>query len=909
MESNPPINISPVREAGVARRQLRRRWTTWLGTAFLSLGVAATSGLAAPSAGATTGQPVANWTELEPATSPPALDGAASAYDPATRQLVLFGGEDNGTASGATWVWNGSTWSEAATTGPGALTGASMAYDDNDSTLYLFGGSGSAGDSNATWSWNGTAWSQVQSSTNPPALADASMAYDPASESLILFGGRHGSTLKGDSWVYSPSTGWVEGSTSGPSARADASMAFDPAIGEIVLYGGDGSQGDLSDTWALGNSAGEWTRLSPSASPPALSSASMAFDPSTAQLLLFGGESTASGELDQTWAFNGTTWTEQGPAESPPARIDATMAFDDATNQMVLFGGNANGASLSDTWTWGYPEGFVPAAWTQLDPAMSPSARFGASMAYDEATGQLVLFGGQGSGGSNLGDTWTWNGSTWTEQDPATSPPAQGSAPMAYDPDTGQLILFAFDGDTWEWDGSDWAQLLPATSPSARDESSMAFDPNLGELVLFSGFPLTDDTWAWNGSDWTQLSPSSSPPARYAASMTDDPMTNQTVLFGGVGASLFGDTWTWNGATWTEQEPATSPSARVGATLAYDPAVASDVLFGGLGSGTAFSDTWTWNGTNWTKQAPTTSPSGRDAVAMAYDEGTGQLVLFGGYDNGPLGDTWIYGSPDVAPSISSAAKTVFEAGQPGSFTVTATGTPAPTFSLSGAPSWLEINPTTGDLSGTPPVGTEGKISFTVLASNGVGSAVSQAFTLQVDAPPVITSAASVTFAVGDAGSFTFKATGYPTPTFTEAGALPGGVSFSKTGLLSGTPEAGTSGVYPLTVMAKNNVVPSAEQDFTLTVTAPPAITSKATYTFYTEETGTFVVVATGTPTPAITESGTLPKGVTFTDEGDGEGILTGVPAFNSAGTYPITFTASNANGSTTQQFVLTVALS
>ena len=56
------------------------------------------------------------------------------------------------------------------------------------------------------------------------------------------------------------------------------------------------------------------------------------------------------------------------------------------------------------------------ATWTQQHPATSPPGRFGASMAYDPATGDAVLFGGVGSSGSYLGDTWTWNGTTWTQE-------------------------------------------------------------------------------------------------------------------------------------------------------------------------------------------------------------------------------------------------------------------------------------------------------------------------------------------------------------------------------------------------------------------------------------------------------------------------------------------------------------
>ena len=54
------------------------------------------------------------------------------------------------------------------------------------------------------------------------------------------------------------------------------------------------------------------------------------------------------------------------------------------------------------------------ATWTRVAPAASPSGRFKAAMAYDQATKQLVLFGGGVSGGGVLGDTWTWTGANWT---------------------------------------------------------------------------------------------------------------------------------------------------------------------------------------------------------------------------------------------------------------------------------------------------------------------------------------------------------------------------------------------------------------------------------------------------------------------------------------------------------------
>ena len=135
--------------------------------------------------------------------------------------------------------------------------------------------------------------------------------------------------------------------------------------------------------------------------------------------------------------------------------------------------------------------------------------------------------------------------------------------------------------------------------------------------------------------------------------------------------------------------------------------------------------------------------------------------------------------------------------------------------------------------------------------------------------PAITSAAATTFTTGALGTFTVTTTGFPTPTVSESGALPGGVTFTDNGngtaTLSGTPAAGTGGTYSLTFTASNGVGSPATQNFTLTVTVnqAPAITSANSTTFTVGAAGSFTVTTTGFPTPTLSESGTLPSGVTF----------------------------------------------
>ncbi len=200
------------------------------------------------------------------------------------------------------------------------------------------------------------------------------------------------------------------------------------------------------------------------------------------------------------------------------------------------------------------------------------------------------------------------------------------------------------------------------------------------------------------------------------------------------------------------------------------------------------------------------------------------------------------------------------------------------------------------------VGAEGQ--FSVYGELGPGGGTA----------PAITSANQTTFTVGAAGSFTVSTTGVPAPSLTETGTLPSGVTFQDngngSGMLSGTPAAGTGGSYAVTITANNGVGTAANQSFTLTITQSnqaPAITSANSTSFTVGVAGNFTVTTTGTPTPSLTETGTLPSSLTFKDNGNGTATLSGTPATGTVGSYPLTITASNGVGTPASQgFTLTV---
>ncbi|HEU5356672.1 MAG TPA: RHS repeat-associated core domain-containing protein [Actinocrinis sp.] len=341
------------------------------------------------------------------------------------------------------------------------------------------------------------------------------------------------------------------------------------------------------------------------------------------------------GNESEPWVRVGTS----GPANplTPTPRTSPAAGWDQATKSFVLFGGNntpQGGLFLGDTWVW------QKGRWTQISPASAPPARAYAASAYDSATGTFVIFGGYNlQTGTNYNDTWTFDGKNWTQQHPAHSPPAlnQASDKMAYDDATGTLVLVTSDAlgsqnpDTWTWDGTDWTEHAAATQPTARWQPALAYNPDADGLMLFGGStgyngPELADTWFWDGVAWTQLSPLHAPPARAAATMDYVPAAHGLVLFSGDQGT--DDTWAYTSGDWTQSHPASSPPPRGYAVSAYDPVdQAQIVAFGGQNGSLSqpLGDLWFLDNGSWSNTLPSAAgPVLAPATSLAISPGLNQ---------------------------------------------------------------------------------------------------------------------------------------------------------------------------------------------------------------------------------------------------------------------------------------------
>jgi sugar lactone lactonase YvrE len=314
----------------------------------------------------------------------------------------------------------------------------------------------------------------------------------------------------------------------------------------------------------------------------------------------------------------------------------------------------------------------------------------------------------------------------------------------------------------------------------------------------------------------------------------------------------------------------------------------------------------------------TSGPATSTATAAADVSSPGPgVALVTGFDN--AGNSTTAPCPYIVtqlPSITSGTSTTIRMRSPFDFSVTTTGYPTPVITESGAlPSGVTFTDTgegTADLAGAATAGTAGTYPITITASNGTGSPAVQSFVLTVSSAassPSITSDASDAETSGVPFSFAIETTGYPAPKLTKRGSLPPGVTFVNNGdgtaTIAGTPSMSAAGMYTLTLTATNSAG-TATQSFTLTVSDAPTIKNIPTTTAHVGSALNLKVTAEGYMTPALTESGTLPSGLEFTDNGNGTATLAGTPAVGSGGAYTITITASNALGASSQSFTLNV---
>jgi N-acetylneuraminic acid mutarotase len=282
------------------------------------------------------------------------------------------------------------------------------AYDAKRDQMLVFGGEADGTKLNDLWALDlgSEAWHRIDSPDGPGERSDLAGVLDTTRDRLVLIGGRVGlATSIDEVWAYDLSSNRWSELERGPPARHDVPGATDGA--RAWIFGGAGALfQSLDDLWQLDFATDSWVQLPDDGTRPTARGSS-ALTYSEGALYLVGGHDVSSVMRD-VWRYDLTKqrWQQLSPSRDPIAGAHYGYALDKTCDTLFLSGGD-NLDNYDVAFTEGLALGDRP-RYARLLASSLPPPRDHASLIVDSKRRDLVLVGG-GSLGDGLGllnDAW-----------------------------------------------------------------------------------------------------------------------------------------------------------------------------------------------------------------------------------------------------------------------------------------------------------------------------------------------------------------------------------------------------------------------------------------------------------------------------------------------------------------------
>ena len=262
----------------------------------------------------------------------PAPRGYPSMSAVGTRSL-LFGGTNGTVDFDDTWSWDGTSWSNLSpATRPPARSNAAMAWDSTRNRAVLVGGVNFSASVplNDTWEFNGTTW-VARTTATPAPSGGGVMVFDSRRNVSVLINNGNTWEYDGTNWAYRNDTLFTN------NISRNMGLTYDRVRQRTVLFGGE-RFGAMDQTWEWDGTT--WLRRMPASSPPAQVYPVMVWDSTRNLVLLYGNFAT--------WEYDGVTWAQRFGAGGPSSRFAAGAFDDARGRFVLFggyVGGSASGST------------------------------------------------------------------------------------------------------------------------------------------------------------------------------------------------------------------------------------------------------------------------------------------------------------------------------------------------------------------------------------------------------------------------------------------------------------------------------------------------------------------------------------------------------------------------------------
>jgi hypothetical protein len=452
-----------------------------------------------------------NWTN---GTNLPAPRGYGAAFGTQTAAIYTGGYTDgDGSVSGSTLYWNGSSWTE---TGDLNTTRAFLSSSTNGTytAAVVFGGPGSE---TKTESWNGSAWTEVNDLVSGAPVATGGGTQTSA---FVVKGGVSVTTQTWDG------TNWASAADAAVSASYSNRGGGGASNTVGIVYGGATNPGLSSFT----TSTEEFTE------PPATQAKlreGMLFLSGGTTLKGFG---TAAGIPSTSWAA--------GAAQNS-TRVRQAATGGNATISVAQLCGGYLPSSPPPNDYFTNTEQYNGSAWTEvndLNTAKSSMSGFG--------TQTSAIVAGSPGGIPPQAQVEAWDGSSWAGTADLNNGRGEGTgaglAGIAGIVAGGKIPTNNYQTHSETWDGTSWTE----TSNINTARSDLGAGGSQTSAVIFGGTPTPyDKCETWNGSSWTEVAELNE--GRYGV-QGGGISSSSALAAGGDDGSRVASTEFWNGTSWTE---------------------------------------------------------------------------------------------------------------------------------------------------------------------------------------------------------------------------------------------------------------------------------------------------------------------------------------------------------------------